>query len=707
VSPDVVLVTPAAGATGVDPNTAPSVRFSEPIDRATITTASLRLTSGGTPVPSTVSFFDGDRTVALTPALALKLNTSYTIEATTAIADPAGNHLSSAIASSFKVQSPDTTAPRVSLLAPANGAVNVPVGSDIKVTFTEPIDVSTISPASFKVSVSGAPIAGHFTFADGNATVRFAPDAPLPFDAVVVLQLTAGITDLFQNALADEAGHPLTAPLTYTFLTGTFGITSPAKGSDVLERSALTLAAQASSSLQLATVTFAVNGQAMAPAAGPAFTTVYNVGLASATPTLTITATGRDAAGTQVAQDQVTVSVLTGLQAQPRLLGVPLGATGLLRLGLPAPLATDLSIQLSVVNPAIATVASASAVLSAGQTEVVVPVTGVATGATTIVATSARGTAWAVAAVSPLVPKTLGVDAPTTGVVVVPARVLGHVFAPVGGQQTVNVPLLSQPAIASVPVTISSTNPAVANVSGAVTIAQGARTATISITTGIAGTAILTLRVGNEISQLVIVVGNPAPGTAPPTLAAPVSVVVIPSLSAAGRLYSAPGSQSQFGVTVLSSPAATATTVTVTSSDPSIASVSGPVTIPAGSKVATVTLVSGAAGTATLTFRAGNETRQVTIVVGPPAPGTAPPIVANAVGFVVLPAPSAGKLITSPAAHPSFALQLLSAAAGAATPVTVTTSDANIANVSGPVVIPAGARVATVTLVTGVAGSAT
>ena len=359
------------------------------------------------------------------------------------------------------------------------------------------------------------------------------------------------------------------------------------------------------------------------------------------------------------------------------------------------------------MNPAIATLASASAVLSAGQTEVVVPVTGVATGATTIVATSARGTAWAVAAVSPLVPKTLGVDAPTTGVVVVPARVLGHVFAPVGGQQTVNVPLLSQPAIASVPVTISSTNPAVANVSGAVTIAQGARTATISITTGIAGTAILTLRVGNEISQLVIVVGNPAPGTAPPTLAAPVSIVVIPSLSAAGRLYSAPGSQSQFGVTVLSSPAATATTVTVTSSDPSIASVSGPVTIPAGSKVATVTLVSGAAGTATLTFRAGNETRQVTIVVGPPAPGTAPPIVANAVGFVVLPAPSAGKLITSPAAHPSFALQLLSAAAGAATPVTVTTSDANIANVSGPVVIPAGARVATVTLVTGVAGSAT
>ena len=57
--------------------------------------------------------------------------------------------------------------------------------------------------------MAGVPIAGHFTFADNNATARFAPDAPLPFDAVVVVQLTADITDLFQNALVDEAGHAL------------------------------------------------------------------------------------------------------------------------------------------------------------------------------------------------------------------------------------------------------------------------------------------------------------------------------------------------------------------------------------------------------------------------------------------------------------------------------------------------------------------
>src|SRR5206468_10498066 len=93
--------------------------------------------------------------------------------------------------------------------------------------------------------------------------------------------------------------------------------------------------------------------------------------------------------------------------------------------------------------------------------------------------------------------------------------------------------------------------------------------------------------------------------------------------------------------------------------------------------------------------------------VGPPAPGTAPPTLASPVGVVLLAAPSAGRLITSPAAQSAFSLQLLSVAAATATTVTVTTSNASVASVSGAVVIPAGARAAGVTIVTGVQGTAT
>ena len=332
---------------------------------------------------------------------------------------------------------------------------------------------------------------GQFSFLDDDATVRFGPDAPLPFDAVVIVELTSGITDRFENPLVDSAGQSLVTPLTFTFLTGSFGITSPTNGSEVLESSALLLEAKATSSLNIATITFTVNGQALPAIAGPPFATTFNVGLASATPTLTIVATGRNASGAQVAQDQVVVTVVPGLRAVPRLLGVPLGATRQLRLGLASPLTTDLVIQLAVVDSAIATLSAPSIVLPAGQTEVAVPVTGVSIGATTITATSARGTTWAVASVSPAVTKTIGVDGSPVGIAVVPARLLGQVVTPVNGQTSIAVPILGAPAIVATAVDVTSSNPAVASVNGAVTISAGSRTANIVITTGVQGTATL------------------------------------------------------------------------------------------------------------------------------------------------------------------------------------------------------------------------
>jgi hypothetical protein len=386
---------------------------------------------------------------------------------------------------------------------------------------------------------------------------------------------------------------------------------------------------------------------------------------------------------------------------------VPLGATSLLRLGLPAPLATDLAVQLSVVDTAIATLPSGSVVLPAGQTEIAVPVTGVSTGATTIVATSARGTTWAIAAVSPDVSKPIRVDGASVGLAVVPARSLGQVFTAPNGQSTIVVPIFGAPAVVATPVDVTSSNGSIASVSGAVTVAQGSQTATITITTGSAGTVTLTLRAGNEIRQLTIVVGTPAPGTAPPTVARPVGVVAISTGSSSGRIFTAPGGQSMFRISLLSTPAGAATPVTVTSSNPSVADVAGPVTIPAGQQVAEITVTSGVAGTATLTFRAGTETRQVIVVVGTPPAGTAPPIVASPVGLVVLAAPSAGRLITNPATQGAFTLLLVSAPVVTATPVTVTSSNPNVATVTNPVVIAAGARVASVNVVTGVEGTAT
>jgi hypothetical protein len=60
--------------------------------------------------------------------------------------------------------------------------------------------------------------------------------------------------------------------------------------------------------------------------------------------------------------------------------------------------------------------------------------------------------------VSQAVAATVSTDALPVGAVVVPARVLGHVFAALNGRQTLVVPMLTQGAVANLPVTITSTN---------------------------------------------------------------------------------------------------------------------------------------------------------------------------------------------------------------------------------------------------------
>jgi hypothetical protein len=95
------------------------------------------------------------------------------------------------------------------------------------------------------------------------------------------------------------------------------------------------------------------------------------------------------------------------------------------------------------------------------------------------------------------------------------------------------------------------------------------------------------------------------------------------------------GGQPAVSVSLLSNPASSATQVTVSSSDPNIAIVNGTVTIPAGSRVAALDILTGSAGVATLTLRAGNDVAQIVIVVGTPPASLTPVITAPLVGVQV------------------------------------------------------------------------
>jgi hypothetical protein len=156
----------------------------------------------------------------------------------------------------------------------------------------------------------------------------------------------------------------------------------------------------------------------------------------------------------------------------------------------------------------------------------------------------------------------------------------------------------------------------------------------VTIATGIQGTAMLTFRAGTETRELSILVGTPPPGTEPPVIASPVGVVLIEQRRL-GSVFGPVGGQSTVNVTVLANPATSPTTVSVTSSNPNVASVNGPVVVPSGGRMAGLTIQTGVQGVATLTLRAGSDVAQIVVVVGTPPASLLPLIAAPIVGVEV------------------------------------------------------------------------
>jgi len=262
------------------------------------------------------------------------------------------------------------------------------------------------------------------------------------------------------------------------------------------------------------------------------------------------------------------------------------------------------------------------------------------------------------------------------------------------------------------PVSVISSNPAVATAT-ATSIQPGQETTTLSITTGVPGTAVLTLTAGTTVRSFTVYVGTPAPAQTPLTFARAVGVSV--QAVSLGQRVSAPlGGQVTLGVVVLPVPASGTKTIAVSTTNASVVQVvNATVTIAGGSQVAVLDLITGSAGTATLTLTGDGITETITIDIGiAPAPNRTPPLAARSVGVSVVPSPSAGRVI-APAGAPSggvLGVQLIRTARAADVIVNVTSSNPNVATVSGAastsLVLQAGNLVVPVSLATsGLAGS--
>ena len=103
----------------------------------------------------------------------------------------------------------DTTPPTVSSVSPQNSDTDVDIDAVVTVTFSEAMDASTITAASF--TLAGSAVSGTVTYDPATCTATFTPDGNLEYDHEYTARLSTAITDL--------AGNPLAEPYSWSFNT--------------------------------------------------------------------------------------------------------------------------------------------------------------------------------------------------------------------------------------------------------------------------------------------------------------------------------------------------------------------------------------------------------------------------------------------------------------------------------------------------------
>jgi hypothetical protein len=176
------------------------------MDPSTIDATTFQVTLNGSAVSGTVNY--SGTTATFTPASDLEFNSTYAVTVTTGVQDLAGNNMSSNVNWNFTTEQ-ETIPPEVISQNPADGATDVPVDiSSIEVTFSEPMDPSTIDATTFQVTLNGSAVSGSINYADNTAT--FTPASNLEFNSTYAVTVTTGVEDLVGNNMAENVAWTFT-----------------------------------------------------------------------------------------------------------------------------------------------------------------------------------------------------------------------------------------------------------------------------------------------------------------------------------------------------------------------------------------------------------------------------------------------------------------------------------------------------------------
>jgi len=199
--PVVVRTDPSSGKRDVPLNTTIIVVFSEPIDGTTLTTSSVQLWGGTTPVAGTVSALPGSATGCLfVPSAPLDPNTEYRLVVTRAVRDLDGESLDTEVTVMFKTGQLST------------GAVASVMAIPESVTITVQ---SSVAMSAMARDANGNALSGRaITWTSNNQSVAIVDSAGVVFGVAVgsafVTATSEGLSDT--AAIAVTVATPPAAP---------------------------------------------------------------------------------------------------------------------------------------------------------------------------------------------------------------------------------------------------------------------------------------------------------------------------------------------------------------------------------------------------------------------------------------------------------------------------------------------------------------
>jgi Ice-binding-like/Bacterial Ig-like domain len=207
--PTVLATDPISSAVNKAVNSKISATFSVAMDPSTITGSTFILKQGDASIAGAVAYTG--TTASFTPTANLAPNTVFTATITTGANDISGKALAKDYVWSFTTSAKsDVILPTVTLTDPASSALGVALTKLVKVTFSEPMDATTITAFTFAVRQGTTSVTGTVAYAGTTAT----------FTPTTILAASTSYTATITTGAKDVAGNALAANTVWSFTTG-------------------------------------------------------------------------------------------------------------------------------------------------------------------------------------------------------------------------------------------------------------------------------------------------------------------------------------------------------------------------------------------------------------------------------------------------------------------------------------------------------